>query len=47
MGNKISDKITKVSKNVPHNNSEPVTNGEERYISPVKRLQTINDLRLI
>ena len=48
-GNEITDKITKVSKISPKNNSE--INEEEilreRYISPEKRLKTINDLRLI
>ena len=49
IGNKISDRITKVSKTLPPHNSE--TNKEEifreRYISPEKRQQIINDLRLI
>ena len=49
IGNEITDKITKVSKISPKNNSE--INEEEilreRYISPEKRLKTINDLRLI
>ena len=54
IGDKIADRITKVSNTLPHNNSEIVTNeGEnigldrERYISPEKRKQMINDLRLI
>ena len=46
---KIVDRITKVSKTLPQNNSE--TNEEEilteRYISPEKRQQIINDLRFI
>ena len=49
MGNKITDKITKVSKTLPQNNSETGTNEEEihreRHISPNKRQQIINDLR--
>ena len=47
--NKIADKITRVSKTLPHNNSE--TNEEEihreRYISPEQRQKIIDDLRLI
>ena len=47
--NKIADKITKISKRSPLNNS--VTNEEEilreRYISPEKRQKLIDDLRLI
>ena len=56
--NKIADRTTKATKTLPHNNSEIVTNEEEnivldreipreRYISPEKRQQIINDLRLI
>ena len=49
IGNKSADKITKVSKTAPQNNSE--TDEEkilkERYISPEKRQQIINDLILI
>ena len=49
IGNKIADKITRVSKTLPHNNSE--TNEEEihreRYISPEQRQKIIDDLRLI
>ena len=52
-GNKIADKITKISKISPHNNSETVTNEhdkeihKERYISPKERQKIIDDLRLI
>ena len=56
IGNKIADRITKVSKTSPHNNS--VTNEEEnveldreihreRYISLEQRQKIIDDLRLI
>ena len=49
IGNKIADKITRVSKSSPQNNS--VTNDEEilkeRYISPELRQKTIDGLRLI
>ena len=37
IGNKIADRITKVSKTSPQNNSETGTNEEEKYISPEKR----------
>ena len=47
-GNKIADKITRVSKTSPKNNSE--TNEEvtirEKYISPELRQKIIDDLRL-
>ena len=47
--NKIADRITKVSKTSPQNNSE--TNEEEilreRYISPEQKQKIIDDLRLI
>ena len=52
IGNKIIDKITKVSKNLQQNNSEIVTNEndkeilKERYISPEERQETIDELRL-
>ena len=51
--NKIGNKITKVSKNSQQNNSEVVTNEnekeipKERYISPEKRQEIIDELRLI
>ena len=48
IGNKIADRITKISKTSPKNNSE--TNEEEilreRYISPELRHEIIGDLRL-
>ena len=48
-GSKISDKIAKVSKPSPQNNS--VTNEEEtlreKYISPEERQNVNDDLRLI
>ena len=58
IGKKISDQITKDSKFSPRNNTETFENEtentvfdrerpEERYISPLKRQQIINDLRLI
>ena len=55
IGNKIAEdgKSTKVSKNLQQNNSETVTNEndkkipKERYISPEKRQEFIDDLRLI
>ena len=53
IGNKIADKITKVSKNSQQNNSETVTNDHdketpnERYISPEERQKIIDNLRLI
>ena len=52
MGNKIANKITRVSKNSQQNNSETVTNEhdkempKERYISPEER-QIITYLRLL
>ena len=52
-GNKIADKITKVSKNSQKNNSETITDEhnketpKERNISPEKRRKIIDDLRLI
>ena len=48
IGNKIADRITKVWKTSPRNNSE--TNEEilrERYISPGQRQKITYDLRLI
>ena len=53
IGNKIANRITKVSKNSQQNNSETVTNEndkeipKERYISPEERQKIIDDLRLI
>ena len=51
--NKIADKVIKVSKTLPHNNSERVTNEEEnigidretpkkRYISPEKNRKLLS-----
>ena len=49
IGNKIADKITRISKTSPQNNLE--TNEEEilteRYISPEQRQKIIDDLRLM
>ena len=53
IGNKIADKITKVSKNSQQNNKDIVTteNDKEiplkRYISPEKRQKIIDNVRLI
>ena len=53
IGNKIANRITKVSKNSQQNNSETITNEhdkeipKERYISLQKRQKIIDDLRLI
>ena len=53
IGNKIADKITKISKTSQHNNSETVTNEhdkeipKERQISPEERQKIIDDLILI
>ena len=49
MGNKIADKITKISKTSPKNDSE--TNKEkilirERYISPGLRQKIVDDVKL-
>ena len=50
--NKITNKITKVSKNSQQNNSDTVIDehdkeiSKERYISPEKRQEIIDDLRL-
>ena len=52
-GNKIADKITKVSKNSQQNNSETAINEndkeipKERYISPEAIQNIIDNLRLI
>ena len=49
IGNKIADKITRVSKTLPQNNSG--TNEEqilrERYLSPEQRQDIVDHLRLI
>ena len=53
IGNKIADKITKISKTSQHNNAERVTNEhdkeipKERKISPEERRKIIDDLILI
>ena len=53
IGNEIADRITKVSKTLPQNNSETITNEHdqeiptERCISPEERLQIIVELRII
>ena len=52
IGNKIADKIRKVSKNLQQNNLETVTNEHDKeipkeiYVSPEKGSEIINDLRL-
>ena len=52
IGNKIADRITKVSKYSQQNNSETVTNEDdkeihkERYIFPEERQEIIDELRL-
>ena len=52
IGNKIADRSTEVSNNSQQNNSETVTNEhdkeipKERYISPEKRQENIDELRL-
>ena len=51
MGNKIADRITEVSKCSQQNNSETVSHEhdkeipKERYISPDKRQEIIDELR--
>ena len=49
IGNKIADKITRVSKTLPQNNSG--TNEEqilrERYLSPEQRQEIVDHVRLI
>ena len=53
IGNKIADRITKVSKASPQNNSEATTDEddekipEERYITPEERQKIFDNLRLI
>ena len=51
-GNKISDKIKRVSKTLPQNNSKENIEHDreihkERYISPEQRQKIIDDLRLV
>ena len=53
IGSNISDRITKVSKALPQNNSETITNEhdqeipKERYASPGERQDIIEELRLM
>ena len=53
IGNKVADKIMKVSKNSQQNNSDTIANENDkeipkaRYMSPEKRQRIIDDLRLI
>ena len=53
IGNKVASKVTKVSKNSQQNNSETARNEndkempKERYISPEKRQNITDNLRLI
>ena len=53
IGNKLVNKITKVSRSLPQNNSETVTNEhdeeipKERYTCPEERQKIIDNLRLI
>ena len=50
--NKIADRITKVTKTLPQNNSETITNehdkekSKERHVSPEERQEIIYELRL-
>ena len=48
IGNKIADRITKVSETSPKNNSEIIEEEilRERFIPPELNHKTINDLRL-
>ena len=53
IGNKIADKITRVSKKSNNNNNNnnnqdvELTTHKKRYISPEERPQIINELRLV
>ena len=53
VGNEIANRVTKVSKSLPQNNSEIITNehdkeiAKERYISPEERQKIIDDQRII
>ena len=53
IGNKIANRITKVSKSSPQNNSETLTNehdkeiSKERYISPEGIQEIIDEIRII
>ena len=44
-GNRIADRITKVSQNLQQNRNDKEI-AKERYISPEKRQETIDGLRL-
>ena len=52
IGNKIANRITKVSRSSPHHNSETITNEHhneiprEKYISPEERQKIIDDIIL-
>ena len=53
IGKKIANRIAKVSRSSPQNNSETITNEhdkeitKERYISPEERQKVIDNIRLI
>ena len=50
IGNKVADKITRVSKKSNNNNNNEdveLTTHKKRYISPEERPQIINELRLV
>ena len=50
IGNKTADKITSISKkpsNISNNDDVELTTHKKRHISPEKRQQIINELRLI
>ena len=47
IGNKIADKITKGSKNNLDKAKNEIEMPKERYISPEKRQQIIDELRLV
>ena len=50
IGNKIADKITSISKKPSNNNNNDgveLTTHKKRYVSPEKRQQIINELRLV
>ena len=52
IGNKTTNKITRVLQNSQHNNSETVTNEQdkeipkEKYVSPEERQEIIDEMRL-
>ena len=51
IGNKIADKITRVSKKISNNNNDDddvkLATHKKRYISPEERQQIIDELRLV